>query len=148
MRTLSHSSEMRFVIQGCCSFFKKKREEEEKKKKSSATFEIYFLFAELCSVLLISCYPLYQSLSRCQVNVFSRTLRIWRQKLIWGLTQKWTKRTVSSICWYGRQAGGREGRLDGDFTDTNNFLTQRYCNSSGENSSPFHPMNQHDPISA
>lgn len=33
MRTLSHSSEMRFVIQGCCSFFKKKRGEEEEKKK-------------------------------------------------------------------------------------------------------------------
>lgn len=46
--------------------------------------------------------------------------------------------------------GERKGRLDGDFTDTtNNFLTQRYCNSGEETgSSPFYPMNQHDPISA
>lgn len=43
----------------------------------------------------------------------------------------------------------REGVLVADFNDANNFLTQRNCNSDAETErSPFHPMNQHDPISA
>lgn len=107
-------------------------------------------FAENRNILFSSCWALSHSLRRCEVKIFSRAFRSWRQRcpcfafhieVIWGSVWKSVLLVV--------RLGWIEGRLDGDFADTNNFLTQRYCNSGKETRrSPFYPMNQHDPISA
>lgn len=135
-------SEMHFF------FFKLVLEKKKERKKSAATWNLLPLHRTVQRLTCIVQTTLsLQPLARSGQRIFKD---IWDLKAAADLVlmYKWFKRSLSSICCYGRQAGGREGRLDGDFTDTNNFLTQRYCNSGGENSSPFHPMNQHDPISA
>lgn len=106
-------------------------------------FEIDFLVAQICSFFIyfyffISLHQLHlkhfwsqqqqQPLCRCGVKIFSRALvfreprapaaSVFRHMLL--------RTDVGQLGWMERE----KGRLDGDFTDTNNFLMQRYCNTA------------------